>query len=75
MALEILNGSLVVNIFYDPKDREYEDNVCVCLKECGPDEEKILYAEETNVYLTAEQARELADLLHAAADQSAHASR
>jgi len=75
MALEILNGSLVVNIFYDPKDREYEDNVCVCLKECGPDEEKILYAEETNVYLTAEQARELADLLRAAADQSAHASR
>lgn len=75
MALEILNGSLVVNIFYDPKDREYEDNVCMCLKECGPDEEKILYAEETNVYLTAEQARELADLLRAAADQSAHASR
>ncbi len=75
MALEILNGSLVVNIFYDPKDREYEDNVCVCLKECGPDEEKILYAEETNVYLTVEQARELADLLRTAADQSAHASR
>ncbi len=75
MALELLNGSLIVDIFYEPNDREYEDNVCVCLKEYGPDEEKILYANETNVYLTAEQARELADLLQKAADNSSHASR
>lgn len=75
MAVELLNGSLVANIFYDPNDREFEDNVCVCLKEFGPDEEKILYADETNVFLTAEQARQLADLLLQAADKSSHASR
>jgi hypothetical protein len=75
MALELLNGSLVVDIFYDPKDREFEDNICVCLKEFGPDEEKILYANETNIYLTAEQARALSDLLRDAADKSNHASR
>jgi hypothetical protein len=75
MALELLNGSLVVNVYYDPKDREYEDNICVCLKECGPDEEKILYADETNVFLTADQARDLANLLRDAADKSSHASR
>jgi len=75
MALELLNGSLVVDIFYDPKDREFEDNICVCLKEFGPDEEKILYANETNIYLTAEQARALSDLLRDAADKSSHASR
>jgi hypothetical protein len=75
MALEILNGSLVVNIFFDPKDREFEDNVCVCLKELGPDEEKIFYADETNIFLTAEEARGLAGMLLKAADMSAHASR
>jgi hypothetical protein len=75
MAIELLNGSLKVNIFYDPGDREFEDNVCVCLKEFGPDEEKILYADETNLFLTAEEARKLADLLYEAADKSAHATR
>ncbi|NPV41234.1 MAG: hypothetical protein HPY72_07830 [Anaerolineae bacterium] len=75
MALELLNGSLVVDIFYDPKDREFEDNICVCLKEFGPDEEKILYANETNIYLTAEEARAFSDLLLEAADKSSHASR
>jgi len=75
MALELLNGSLVVDIFYDPKAREFEDNICVCLKEFGPDEEKILYANETNIYLTAEEARAFSDLLLEAADKSSHASR
>ncbi len=75
MALELLNGSLVVDIFFEPRDKEYEDNICVCLKECGPDEEKILYANETNIYLTAEQARGLAGLLREAADRSSHATR
>jgi hypothetical protein len=75
MAIELLNGSLVVDVFYDPGDREFEDNICVCLKEFGPDEEKVLYAEETNFLLTAEQARQLADLLRQAADKSSHASR
>ena len=75
MALELFNESLTVNVFYDPKDREFEDNVCVCLKEFGPEEEKIFYASETNIYLTAEEARNLAELLIKAADQSSHASR
>ena len=75
MALEILNGSLVVDVFFDQRDREYADNVCVCLKECCPEDEKILYANETNVFLTAEQARSLANMLLKAADQSSHATR
>ena len=75
MALDLLNGSLTVKIFYDPRDCEFEDNVCVCLKESGPEEEKILYAGETNIFLTAEEARSLAELLLKAADQSSHATR
>lgn len=75
MAMELLNGSLVINIFFDPKDRDFDDNICVCFKEYGPEEEKIFYAGETNIYLTAEQARKLAELLKKAADHSNHAAR
>jgi len=75
MAIEILNGSLKIEIFYDPQDREYEDNICLCIKESGPEDERILYASETNVFITAEQARNLASMLLKAADQSSHATR
>jgi hypothetical protein len=75
MTINLLDGSLQVNIFYDPKDCRYEDNICVCLKENCPEDEKILYAGETNVYLTAEQARQLADDLLKTAEQSSHATR
>jgi len=47
----------------------------VRIKEECPEEEKIFYAGETNIYLTAEQARQLASLLTQIADQSNHATR
>ena len=75
MAIKLLNGSLKIEIFFDKKDREYEDNICVCVRESGPEDEKILYAGETNIFINAEQARELAEMLTTAADHSSHASR
>jgi len=75
MAIKILNGSMSIEIFFDKQDREYEDNICICIKESGPDDEKIMYAHETNVFLTPEQARELSQMLNIAADQSSHATR
>jgi hypothetical protein len=75
MAIELLNGSLKLEVFYDKRDKEYEDNICLCLKETGPDEEKVLYANETNLYIKPEDARRLAQLLLDAADQSSHATR
>jgi hypothetical protein len=75
MAIKLLNGSLKIDIYFDKKDREYEDNICVCVQEYGPEDEKILYAGETNIFINAEQARELAELLNAAAEHSSHASR
>jgi hypothetical protein len=75
MAIKLLNGSLKIEIYFDKKDREYEDNICVCVREYGPEDEKILYAGETNIFINAEQARELAELLTTAADHSSHASR
>lgn len=75
MAVKLLNDSLKIEIFFDKNDREYEDNICVCIEEYGPEDEKILYAGETNIFINTEQARELAKMLTIAADQSSHASR
>jgi len=75
MAIKLLNGSLKIEIYFDKKDREYEDNICVCVQEFGPEDEKILYASETNIFINAEQARELSKILTNAADHSSHASR
>ncbi len=75
MAIEILNGSMKIEIFYDRQDRDYEDNICVCIKETGPEDEKTMYANETNLFITADQARRLAEMLLKAADQSDHAAR
>jgi len=75
MAIELLNGSLKIDIFFDKNDKEYDDNICMCLKEYGPEDEKILYADETDLFITIEEARKLAELLIAAADLSSQGSR
>ena len=75
MTISLLDGSLKVGVFFDKGDHEFEDNICICFKENCPEEEKILYAGETNIYITPEQARELANLLMDANEQSSHARR
>lgn len=75
MSLELMNGNLVIEVFYDKQDKEYEDNICFCVKEICPEDEKILYANETNLFITPEEARKLAEMLMDAAENSSHASR
>jgi len=75
MGIDLLNSSLKIEIFFDANDREYEDNICICIQEYGPEDEKILYAGETNLFISAEEARKLAQMLLAAADHSGHGSR
>jgi hypothetical protein len=75
MAIELLNGSLKIEVFFDQTDKEYEDNICICVQETGPEDEKILYAGETDIFINAEEARKLAAMLNQAADESSHASR
>lgn len=75
MAIELLNGSLKIDIFFEKNDKEYDDNICVCLKEYGPEDEKILYAGETNLFITADEARKLAEMLIEAAERSGQVSR
>ena len=66
MGLYLLDDTLSVEVFYEPSDGQFPDNVCLRLWESCPAEEKILIADETNVFLTPDQARELAGLLLAA---------
>ena len=75
MAIELLNGSLKIEIFFDKNDKEYDDNICVCLKEYGPEDEKIFYAGETDLFITADEARKLAEMLIEAAENSSQGSR
>lgn len=63
----LLDESLRVRIYYECDDCDYDDNICVSIIEECPEDEKILIAGETNLYLTPEQAKKLAmALIHAA---------
>lgn len=75
MSISLLDGSLHLSVFFDKGDQEFDDNICLCFKEDCPEEEKIMYAGETNIYITPEQARELAAQLLDAAEKSSHSSR
>ncbi|MCZ7669654.1 MAG: hypothetical protein M5U34_21995 [Chloroflexi bacterium] len=70
MSIWLLENSLKVNIYYDESDSEYDDNICICIVEDCPEEEKIFRADETNIYLTAEQAIQLMQALKAATADS-----
>jgi hypothetical protein len=75
MSITLLDGTLQVGIFFDTGDHQFDDNVCISFKEDCPEDEKIFYAGETNIYITSAQAREMAALLMKAADQSSHSLR
>lgn len=70
MTISLLDGSLKIEIFYDCKDSQFEDHICVKIVEDCPEDEKIFYAGETNIYLTPEQARQISNALLKAVKQS-----
>ena len=71
MTVTLLDGSLKLDVFYDSKDSQFDDHICLKFLEDCPEEEKIFYAGETNIYLTAEQAQQISDALLKAVHQSA----
>jgi hypothetical protein len=71
MSISLLDGSLKVDVFYDCKDSQFEDHICLKIIENCPEEEKIFYAGETNIYLTQEQACQISSALLKAVEQSA----
>lgn len=74
MYIYLLDNTLRVKIFHDPQDREYDDNICVSIDECCEEEEKVFRTDESNLYLTANQAQQVALALLNAAEASRRAA-
>ena len=70
MPILLLERSLKVDVFFDSNDRDYKDDICLSFIEECPGDEKIFLYDETNLYLTREQAVELAQALLKAAQNS-----
>lgn len=56
MSISLLDDSLIVDVFIDETDAGFEDNICIRLVEDCPEDEKLLKADETNVYITPDEA-------------------
>jgi hypothetical protein len=70
MAIFLLDNSLKVEICYDETEREFADNILVSIIEDCPDDEKVFRGDETNLYLTPDQACQLAIALKHAVSKS-----
>lgn len=72
MSLFLLDDTLAVDVYFDRSDNQFSDNVCIRLWESCPEDEKIFIADETNLFLTPDQALQLVQMLLAAVDDSIH---
>jgi len=68
--LSLLDDSLKVAIYFEQTDSEFDDDICICFEEDCPEDERIFKADETNIFLTPDQANQFALALIAAAKQS-----
>lgn len=75
MIIDLLKGSLLVQINFEKSDSDFDDNVCVCFEEPCHDDEKLFRAEQTHIYLTPSEARRIAAALQKAAEESDIASK
>ena len=66
----LLDESLKVEVFYACEDSDLADNICLKVTEDCAVEEKLFLHEENHLYLTAAQARALAEALLAAVEKS-----
>ncbi|PKO06054.1 MAG: hypothetical protein CVU41_08045 [Chloroflexi bacterium HGW-Chloroflexi-3] len=70
MEIKLLGGELIVNICFENSDKEFDDNICLSFFEPCLDDTRIFRASETNLYITPQEARELAGILLKAAEAS-----
>jgi len=70
MPIYILDDSLKIEVYYESNDHEFEDNVCISLHENCPEEERIYRAGLSHIYISVKQARQLAQALIFAAQES-----
>jgi len=70
MEIKLLGGELIINICYENSDKEFDDNICLSFIEPCLDDARIFRASETNLYITSQEAREIAEILLKAAEAS-----
>ncbi|MEN6571584.1 MAG: hypothetical protein ABFD24_07075 [Anaerolineaceae bacterium] len=73
-SIYLLDETLEVTIFYENKDRDLRDNICMVINESCPEDEKIFKHDESHLYFTREQALELAQAFIAAVERSESAT-
>jgi hypothetical protein len=73
MPIYLVDDTLKIEVFYEPSDRQFEDDICLCIEESCPSEEKVFRGDETHIYLTPKQARLLGLALVKAAEESSDA--
>ncbi len=52
MTIPLLNNCMQVEIFYETEDRQFSDNICIRIRETCPNEERLMLAEESNIFIT-----------------------
>ena len=70
MTIHLLDNSMHLDIFIDATDAEFEDDVCLRFIEDCPEDEKVFYGGETQLYITRDQARAIRDALNAVLAES-----
>ena len=70
MPIYLVDDTLKVEVLYEPSDRQFDDDICLCIEESCPVEEKLFRADEVHIYLTPKQARQLGLALVQAATMS-----
>lgn len=73
-TIALLDDTLEVSVFFDAKDCDLADNICMIITETCPEEEKIFRHDESHLYLTREQALALARALLSAVEKSESAA-
>jgi hypothetical protein len=71
MPISLCSDTIFVEIFFDQTESCYEDNITLSFTEDCPENEKVFRVDETNILMTAEQARKLGQALLKAAEESA----
>jgi len=70
MSIKLLDNSLELEIFLDKEDSEFEDNICLRFIEDCPEDEKVFYGGETNIYITRDQALQIVKALGAVLEEA-----
>ena len=54
--ISLLQNSLKVDVYFEQSDSEFDDDICVSFMEKCPDDEKVFRYNETNIFMTPEEA-------------------